>query len=150
MTPTRPTRPIPTDSVADPLATFSTRPEIAGIYRIDDQELPALKAAASDLGQAVFTVDLRHARNVPGFLKAMKRDLRFPDGFGNNLDALNDCLTDFSWHPAAGYVIILAHSEALQANPSSLATLNEVLAFAAESWKNRDIPFRIFYLHGQP
>ena len=149
MTPPRPTRPIPTDSAADPLATFSIRPEMAGIYRIDGQDLPALKAAASDLGQAVFTVDLRHARNIPGFLKAMKRDLRFPDDFGNNLDALNDCLTDFSWHPAAGYVIILAHSEALQATPSSLATLNEVLAFAAESWKNRDIPFRIFYLHGQ-
>ena len=106
----RPTRPVPADPIADPLATFSTRPEIAGIYRIDGQDLPALKAAASDLGQAVFTVDLRHARNIPDFLKAMKRDLRFPDDFGNNLDALNNCLTDFSWHPATGYVIILAHS----------------------------------------
>ena len=117
-----------------------------GIYRLDGDNLPALEAAAKALGQAVFTVDLGRARNMPGILKAMKRDLRFPESFGNNLDALNDCLTDFSWHPAAGYVIILAHGEGLQANPSSLATLNEVLAFAAEHWENRRVPFRVFYL----
>ena len=127
----------------------SANPDQAGIFRLASKNLPALEAAAKELGQAFFIVDLGRARNVPGFLKAMKRDLHFPEWFGNNLDALNDCLTDFSWHPAPGYVIVLANSEILQAMPTSLAALNEVLACAVDAWKARDIPFRIFYLQGR-
>ena len=117
-----------------------------GIFRLDRKDLPALQAAARELGQAFYLVDLSHARNVPGFIKAMRRDLQFPEWFGGNLDALNDCLTDFSWRPASGYVIALSGSEMLRATPTSLATLNEVLSCAVEEWERRDIPFRIFYL----
>ena len=117
-----------------------------GIFRLDRKDLPALQAAARVLGQAFYLVDLSHARNVPGFIKAMRRDLQFPEWFGGNLDALNDCLTDFSWRPASGYVIALSGSEMLRATPTSLATLNEVLSCAVEEWERRDVPFRIFYL----
>ena len=117
-----------------------------GIFRLDRKDLPALQAAARELGQAFYLVDLSHARNVPGFIKAMRRDLQFPEWFGGNLDALNDCLTDFSWRPASGYVIALSGSEMLRATPTSLATLNEVLSCAVEEWERRDVPFRIFYL----
>ena len=117
-----------------------------GIFRLDRKDVPALQAAAIELGQAFYLVDLSHARNVPGFIKAMRRDLQFPEWFGGNLDALNDCLTDFSWRPASGYVIALSGSEMLRATPTSLATLNEVLSCAVEEWERRDVPFRIFYL----
>ena len=117
-----------------------------GIFRLDRKDLPALQAAARELGQAFYLVDLSHACNVPGFIKAMRRDLQFPEWFGGNLDALNDCLTDFSWRPASGYVIALSGSEMLRATPTSLATLNEVLSCAVEEWERRDVPFRIFYL----
>ena len=117
-----------------------------GIFRLDRKDLPALQAAAIELGQAFYLVDLSHAHNVPGFIKAMRRDLQFPEWFGGNLDALNDCLTDFSWRPASGYVIAVSGSEMLRATPTSLATLNEVLSCAVEEWERRDVPFRIFYL----
>ncbi|WP_319243208.1 barstar family protein [uncultured Propionivibrio sp.] len=118
----------------------------AGIFRLNRGDLPALEAAAGELGQAFFVVDLSRARNVPGFIKAMQRDLHFPDWFGHNLDALLDCLTDFSWHPAAGYVIVLSESDSLKATPTSLAALNEVLSCAVDKWNERGIAFRIFYL----
>ena len=125
---------------------MTTENNQAGIFRLDRKDLPALQAAAVALGQAFYKVDLSNARNVPGFIKALKRDLQFPDWFGNNLDALNDCLTDFSWRPAPGYVIVLSGSEALRATPTSLAALNEVLSCAVEEWNTRAVPFRIFYL----
>ena len=118
----------------------------AGIFRLARKDLGALRQAAADLGQAFFLVDLSQARNVPGFIKAMKRDLQFPAWFGNNLDALNDCLTDFSWHPACGYVIVLSDSGMLRATPTSFAALNEVLSCAVDAWNARQVPFRIFYL----
>ena len=128
------------------MTAHDKKPENAGIFRLERKDLPALRQAADELKQAFFSVDLGHAKNVPGFIKALKRDLDFPDWFGGNLDALYDCLTDFSWHPAPGYVITLDGSEALRANPTSFAAFNEVLASAVEAWQTRNIPFRIFYL----
>lgn len=117
-----------------------------GLFRLNPADLPALKAAAAELGHFVFSVDLQRASNVPGFIKAFQRDLRFPDWFGGNLDALNDCLTDLSWHPAPGYVIVLTAAERLQATPTSFAALNEVLSSAADHWQARNVPFCVFYL----
>jgi hypothetical protein len=76
----------------------------------------------------------------------MSRDLGFPDWFGGNLDALSDCLTDFSWRPAQGYVITLSGSARLAAMPTSFAALNEVLSFAVEAWQARGQPFWVFYV----
>lgn len=122
------------------------KPQNAGIFLLARQDLPALRQAADELKQAFFSVDLGNARNVPGFIKALRRDLDFPDWFGGNLDALHDCLTDFSWRPATGYVITLDGSEALRANPTSFAIFNEVLASVIEAWQARAVPFRVFYV----
>ena len=118
----------------------------SGLFKLARKDLPALRKAADELQQAFFTVDLKHARNVPGFIKALQRDLRFPDWFGGNLDALNDCLTDFSWHPAPGYVIALTGCESLRANPTSFAAFSEVLASAVKEWEARGVPFRVFFV----
>ncbi len=124
----------------------STSSETAGIYKISHKDIPALEKAAAELGHAFFAVDLARAHNVPGFIKALKRDLDFPAWFGGNLDALNDCLTDFSWHPAPGYVIVLDHCNNLRATPTSFAALSEVLASAVEDWKTRTVPFKVFFV----
>ncbi|WP_153109679.1 barstar family protein [Propionivibrio limicola] len=121
-------------------------PSQAGIFRLSREDLAALKEAANEQGFAFFEVDLQRATNVPGFIRALKRDLEFPDWFGGNLDALNDCLTDFSWHPASGYVITLSGSATLSATPTSFATLNAVLACAVDEWRARNVPFLVFYL----
>lgn len=118
----------------------------AGIARLSRGDLPALREAVDELGFAWFSVDLSRARNVPGFIKALQRDLRFPDWFGGNLDALNDCLSDFSWCPAPGYVITLDHAEMLATSPTAFATFNEVLANAVDEWQRRQAPFWVFYL----
>ena len=118
----------------------------AGVFKIARRDLAALQAAASELQQACFNVNLERARNVPGFIRAVSRDLDFPDWFGGNLDALHDCLTDLSWRPAPGYVITLENSVALRANPTSFAMFNEVLASVVEVWQSRNVPFRVFYL----
>lgn len=122
----------------------------AGIFKLARTDLAAMHAAAQELGLACYNVDLSNARNIPGFIRAMKRDLGFPAWFGDNLDALNDCLTDFSWHAAPGYVITLDGLANLSASPTSFAAFNQVLASAVEEWKARNTPFWIFYLTDDP
>jgi RNAse (barnase) inhibitor barstar len=134
----------------NPTPDIQVNSSTAGIFRLARKDLPALRQAADELKQHFFSVDLEDAHNVPGFIKALSRDLDFPDWFGGNLDALHDCLTDFSWHPAPGYVITLTGSATLRANPTSFAAFNQVLASAVEAWQARNIPFRIFYLHDDP
>jgi RNAse (barnase) inhibitor barstar len=122
----------------------------AGFFKLARKDLPGLRQAADELKMAFYSVDLKEARNVPGFVKALQRDLDFPDWFGGNLDALHDCLTDFSWHPAPGYVITLDGSDALSTNPTSFAAFNAVLASAIDEWKARSTPFWVFYLQDDP
>ena len=121
-----------------------------GLFKLSRKDVPALEQAAEQLNQAYFHVDLQNAKNVPSFIKALKRDLDFPDWFGGNLDALHDCLTDFSWRPASGYVITLSGYEMLRGNPTSFAAFNSVMASAVEAWEARAIPFRVFYVHDDP
>lgn len=122
----------------------------AGLVKLAKKDLPALRQAANELKMAIFSVDLNNARNVPGFIKALRRDLAFPDWFGGNLDALHDCLTDFSWHPAPGYVILLEGSETLSSNPTSFGAFNAVLSSVVEEWGKRNIPFWVFYVQDEP
>lgn len=118
----------------------------AGLFKLARKDLPGLRQAADELKMAFYSVDLRNARNVPGFIKALQRDLDFPDWFGGNLDALHDCLTDFSWRPASGYVITLDGSDALSASPTSFAAFNAVLSSVVDEWKKRNTPFWVFYV----
>lgn len=42
------------------------------------------------------TIDCRDFASRPDLHRAFADALAFPDHYGNNLDALHDCLTDFS------------------------------------------------------
>ena len=116
-----------------------------GLFKLSRKDIPALRQAAEQLNQAYFQVDLRSAKNVPSFIKALKRDLDFPDWFGGNLDALHDCLTDFSWHEAPGYVLLIRGADRLHADESAFAALNAVFADAADYWREDGVPFWVFY-----
>lgn len=134
--------PLPIKTAPDSTIEAAT----AGIFKLNRTDADAMLIAAEELNFACFHVNLKDARNIPGFIRAMKRDLKFPSWFGDNLDALNDCLTDFSWQPAPGYVIVLDGLSSLSASPTSFAAFNQVLASAAEEWKARAMPFWVFYL----
>ncbi|HYN12993.1 MAG TPA: barstar family protein [Burkholderiales bacterium] len=66
-------------------------------------------------------------------LENIAKALAFPDWFGHNWDALEDCLTDLSWNEAAGYVLIFENARN--------DVMTDVLASAAEFWAGRGKPF---------
>jgi len=72
-------------------------------------------------------------------LEAFARALAFPDWFGRNWDALEDCLGDLSWRKADGHVLLIAGFEAVPRD--ELGVLREVLASSAEFWAGRGRPF---------
>lgn len=113
----------------------------AGIYQVPP-DVGALEAAASGSDFAVWRVDLAKVRGKQELLDAIARELAFPDWFGANWDALEDCLTDLSWCAASGYVLILANAgEFAAAQPEEFETALEVFDGAAEYWYDEDVPF---------
>jgi hypothetical protein len=70
-------------------------------------------------------------------LKNLATALEFPDWFGGNWDALEDCLSDLSWHKASGHVLLFE-----QVKPDDdPGVLIDVLQSSAEFWAGRGKPF---------
>jgi hypothetical protein len=66
----------------------------------------------------------------------------WPEHFGDNWDALADCLEDGDWLGKSGVAIRIAHSAAYRkAHPHDWETAEEILAEAAEFWRERHLPF---------
>ncbi len=81
-------------------------------------------------------------RGKEGFLNGAAAALEFPDYFGHNWDAFEECLTDMSWRPAPGYAILLEHFETFRKEaPADFETLLHILHDAASFWKEQTKSF---------
>jgi hypothetical protein len=107
----------------------------SGIYLVDEEERARLLgggALPADVRLAV--LDGAAAASRTGFFAEAARALSLPAYFGHNWDALYDCLTDPSWLPGSGCVILydgfggLARAEPEQWQ-SGLTVLHEACAF---------------------
>ncbi len=98
--------------------------------------------AAQAAGFALWRVDIGHVHDKKDFTALMAKALAFPDWFGGNWDALEDCLEDLSWHPAPGYVLLLEHAKHFGAgHKQEFTTATEVLDGAARYWQGKGKPF---------
>ncbi|GAB3572789.1 hypothetical protein GCM10027578_32890 [Spirosoma luteolum] len=75
------------------------------------------------------------------FYEEMADVLEFPDGFGVNLDALNDALNDLQWLEDDRIVLYFTRTDLLiskERDPAKLASVLNVLDATAEDWKWTD------------
>jgi hypothetical protein len=75
-------------------------------------------------------------------LKNIAAALEFPDWFGGNWDALEDCLSDLSWHKAGGHVLLFERVKP----GDDLGVLIDVLRSSAEFWAGRGKPFYAVFI----
>lgn len=104
----------------------------SGVYRAPrgDEIADAVRGSGVLLARVAFA-------DKEKLLKNIARALDFPEWFGGNWDALEDCLTDLSWRDAEGYVLLFE-----KAKPGDeLGVLIDVLRTAAEHWAGRGKPF---------
>lgn len=117
-------------------------PAQAGAYFIDARDARALADAATELEFAVARVNFADCTGKDDALTRIARGLRFPDWFGGNWDALDDSVNDLSWWPAPGYLLLIEHAGAWQAqHGEDAATLVEILNDAAQDWAKQRIAF---------
>ena len=115
-------------------------PSRSGVYRArrSDEIFDATRGSKLD----VVKILLPDNRNP---FQSISNALSFPDWFGKNWDALEDCLSDLSWREAEGYVLMFEHA----ADGDELGILTDVLAASAEFWKGRGKPFFAVFIDPQ-
>ena len=118
-------------------------PARSGTYRSSRGEPIADAVRGSRLDVA--SVSFRDASGKDRMLKALAQGLAFPEWFGGNWDALEDCLTDLSWRPADGHVLLLEDFSL----SDELGILIDVLASSAEFWAARGKPFFAVFIDPQ-
>ena len=73
--------------------------------------------------------------------------MSFPDYFGSNWAAVEDCLSDMSWKPAKGYILKIYNADIhWKRNPYLLGTFASVWLSAAGIWANDNIPFHLIFI----
>ncbi len=126
------------------LQVLLLRSDLSGIYRLPAESIASVRQIAEVLDFASFQVDLARVHTQTGALKSLGHDLDFPAWYGANLDALNDCLTDFSWRKAPGYVVIFTSAHRLHALGEPFLRIKDVFENAIETWREQGFPFWIF------
>ena len=99
-------------------------------------EARTLQKLAKAAGLAFFHIEGKNISRKEQLMNAVATALHFPKHFGNNWDALEECLTDLEWVDAEGYVLYYDHIDGLlDAHPDQFETLVEILRDAVATWK---------------
>ena len=116
-------------------------PERSGVYRIahaaDVRE--CLQGSRHDLCEVALPV------GKAAMLAGIAQALAFPDWFGGNWDALEDCLQDLSWRRGEAHVIVFSGAQAGE----DTGVLLDVLASSAEFWRGRRRAFFALFVDPQ-
>ena len=80
------------------------------------------------------------ARGKEKLLSVLAAKLRFPSYFGQNWDALEECLRDLSWLSEQMRVVIVHEAFPFSAAGDSLATYQSILADAVAVHRQRGTP----------
>ena len=109
----------------------------SGVYRVarPDEVVEAAREAGLRLEKVHFAAK-------PALLRNLANALGFPDWFGENWDALEDCLTDLSWSDASGHVLLFDGARA----EDDFGVLVDILESAAQYWAGRKKPFFAVFL----
>ena len=112
-------------------------PVRSGVYRVarPDEVLDAVDASG------ILVAKVRFAAKEQ-LLKNIAQALEFPDWFGHNWDALEDCLSDLSWREAAGTILLFEQPR----RDDDFGVLTDVLRSSAESWAARRKPFFALFI----
>lgn len=109
----------------------------SGVYRTRQSAEIADAVRGTRLDLAF--VDLKGADGKEALIGRLAPALGFPEWFGGNWDALEDCLGDLGWRAGDGHVFVISGHESLPAD--DLGVLLDVFASSAAYWAERGRPF---------
>jgi len=121
----------------------------AGMYRLTSEaDANALLTEIREQGGIPFYFDGRAITDKASFLRMAAAALNFPDYFGSNWDAFEECVTDLEWIAKGPRVVIYDYvSKFSEQNQKEWGVANSILADAAEQSKEGKAPLYVLLRH---
>ncbi len=116
--------------VAPAVTAILAQPALNGVYRLKH---PVVGLAP--------VLDGRVMTDKQDLLLTLGRALEFPDYYGANWDALEECLRDMSWRNGP-ISLLIEHAEAIPA--AEMATLVDIFLQAGRHWAKEMKVFSLF------
>ena len=130
------------------MSAFSNIPPQA-VLPLGAYDKTELQRAAARADQTLLHSDCQGTADKKGVLTRLGEDLKLPDYYGRNLDALYDCLTDLQPNREAerpGFVVILENlPESSAFDSGDRSRLLDVFRDAADFFYEEKTAFRVFY-----
>ena len=130
------------------MSAFSNIPPQA-VLPLGAYDKTELQRAAARADQILLHSDCHGATDKKSVLTRLGEDLKLPDYYGRNLDALYDCLTDLQPNREAdrpGFVVILENlPESSAFDSGDRSRLLDVFRDAADFFYEEKMAFRVFY-----
>ena len=116
------------------------------IFVVSEQDKRLEIQRAKRKGRRVYLIPAKTCTTEQGLYKTLARVLSFPAYFGMNWDALYDCLSDVSWLPGSGTLLVFEEADHfLQLSKKELRTLLKIFEDATEEQGFR-LPFRVLFV----
>jgi RNAse (barnase) inhibitor barstar len=118
------------------------------LWQADHREAARGVTEAERAGLRVFWLEGRGVRDKQAFLDLCAVEFSLPSYFGHNWDALQDCLRDLGWAPAArGYLVVWDHWQDLaNGDPDAHRTVLEIFDEAIAYWRKTTTPMSVLLL----
>jgi RNAse (barnase) inhibitor barstar len=118
------------------------------IYLLDDKvNIQLINHLTSKNSLCLFYMDGRSISDEQTFFKKISSVMRFPDYFGHNWNAVEECIRDLSWSQASEYIIIYENFEVLaQKDPKAFDIAKSIFQEARDYWREQNIKMHILFI----
>lgn len=107
------------------------------VHRADAAELPLIREAAGTTDVLLVELDGARMSTVDELFREYVREFSFPEYFGWNWDAFDECMHDLEERPARAYLTIVIHADhVLSAEREDLATYLRQLEDIGHGWSS--------------
>ena len=105
-------------------------------------EIREISRQATELGYKLFKLHGHAIESKEALFHLVAKEMRFPDYFGNNWDALEECMNDLmEWTPAKGYIVLFEDAHIFcQSASNDFLTFMEIVAGIADEWAHEEVP----------
>lgn len=95
----------------------------------------AMKAAGNGSDDRVIVLEGEQCKSVASLLKEFNEKFFFPDYFGFNFDALDECLNDLEWLEAEMYLVFIRDIDlVLSEDPEAFNDFIKIMEITVNEW----------------
>ena len=131
-------------TLTNPAVIFhkKVKPEI---YLVNhDLNIESLQQEAKTDEFAFFYLDGTKICGPCDFLQEAAEAMHFPDYFGNNWNAFDECISDLEWIPAQGYIIFYSNfMKFAKKDPNQFKIALSIFQVAVDYWQGEKIPMYV-------